>query len=337
MNFSSFNATTFPALEQKELRVETLLTGKPFGLSWADLEENEQKGVSNSRLMSDEHENVVKSVRKALGGLIFRRVAAVILQNPEQLKMFKDDDKFDTFEGDRIFKRERTMSDAEYEKNAEYRYSKFNGFTTRTALRGTDRYNGAQLEFHSSRYSELNVLDGTFTFSKYRGTKVAPREGDLICGNVEQNGKRFEEWFICSEQFYRMWTLVMNSDHESFTNGKAKGGVKPDEGEEGIKRFYFSGNRLCTANYKKWRMVRTEEECSEKEKSSRYFRLRTEPISREWVHVYAAIVLICRYNEFPSSSNIPRNLEKDAKNLPEWHIPKNFVSTFLSVHNVVSF
>ena len=43
-----------------------------------------------------------------------------------------------------------------------------------------------------------------------------PRKGDLLCGAVKPNSRGklyYSQWFICSEQFYRAWTLLMYDTH----------------------------------------------------------------------------------------------------------------------------
>lgn len=59
--------------------------------------------------------------------------------------------------------------------------------------------------------------------------------------------------------------------------------------------------------------------CPELEK--RYVSIITEPISINYVHFYAFLVLVFKFGYFPTKMNIPKNLEKDFPNMKLWDVP----------------
>lgn len=99
---------------------------------------------------------------------------------------------------------------------------KYFGLTTKRALRPNDLHDNQSISFSHKNFREmtenLDLSEGENGFKKYE----MPYKGDLICGIVKENEKGqlyYSEWFNCSEQFYKLWTLfVYGKEHESIKN-----------------------------------------------------------------------------------------------------------------------
>lgn len=186
-------------------------------------------------------------------------------------------------------------------------------FRFQTKATGSSRGYGRALVGYSGDYAYLNPV--TFELAKVAREKgqvdssmIPPRTNDRICGLVNEEGTRYTAWFICSEQFYRMHQILI-SDTFDIT-------------DLALRRDWMSGNRLCTSTFRKWHLSCLEDEelgLDPKEVETRFYRLRTEPCSIQWVHVYAATVLMLKYREFPDETNVARNIKGPA--MPYWDVP----------------
>lgn len=169
--------------------------------------------------------------------------------------------------------------------------------------------------------SKISIPD-IYTFEMKRGKQdFVPEKDNLVCFIAFDNKKKKKcyasHWFVCSQQFERMCAYVK---HKHMTK----------KGITDFRRFAFSGNRLCTNNFEKWKLasIQNKIEIEYSEAKIRYFFLRCEPISKKWIHIYAAIVLMFRYGEFPHPGNRPINLNFDPSIL-KWNIPENFCFDFI--------
>lgn len=256
--------------------------------------------------------------KSKLQNLIFRRVARVFTQREDYLGII-----YYAHDGIREIENYETLSTQEYEQNIEYHYSKFSFSTTRSRLRDNDDYMG-EITGSSHEFAYLNTDSWNFEYTR---TTVPPRQGDLICGIIDTrttNKARYFSWFICSEQFYRTWTILMyGTSNLKYIEFKFSDNYD-------LKKKLFSGNRLCTSNYKKFliRCKNTGIEPTEEERTKRFYRLRTEPMSQEYIHFYAALVLMLYYNEAPNINNIPKNLDLyPSGNLAHWDLPNGWLLT----------
>jgi hypothetical protein len=167
--------------------------------------------------------------------------------------------------------------------------------------------------------------------------KTTEMPGDLICGVLNPRNKdRFQFWFIASDQFFRFYQIVMHDNQHPGTR----------LAKLNNRQTILSGsNSLCTNTFKKRTMMKRalEKQISvEKEKKSTvwiemmesddkiqaledlvaqldspvYWTLRSEKISRDFCHLYPALVLVCIYKELPRTSNVPGDHEKWI--LPDW-------------------
>lgn len=160
--------------------------------------------------------------------------------------------------------------------------------------------------------------------------KTIDLAGDIICGVVDpRNKNRFKYWFIASEQFYRTFQIIMHESHPKNTR----------------KKILSGSNSLCTNTHLKRMMeldqTRSELQNQEKIASSsslwadiieadeavaalteklqkleepEYWNLRSEKISREYCHLYPALILLCIYAEKLTQNNVPGGLKM-------WQVP----------------
>lgn len=270
--------------------------------------ENETYTVDSSRYK--------ELLKKNLGNLVFRRVHDVT--HGEHLGSW-----YYTHQNRTPISNDEEFSSEEYDKNIVHEYKSFTFTTTRTALRPNDPLDGKWISGHSGSFVELDIYRWVLVRKR---TTVPPRPKDLVCGILDKtkNKPTFYKWFICSEQFYRMWTIIMCGTVDFKVNDK-----------EDLKRKLMTGNRLCGASYKKFllRCKTSGITPTEEDLSKRFQVLRTERISIEWIHVYAAVVLMVYYQELPNVNNIPKNLDRyPPKNVESWDLPGNWLmSTFYFV------
>jgi len=266
--------------------------------------------------------------------LIFRRVHRVMVKPEDLLETIVEK----IVDGKSVVTRHKAgepkpeFTAQEWLQNVEVRYSKFFFFTSATPLRGNDKIYNMALYGASNNYRELDFTDGcNFLFSPVSGSGVVPpRVGDLVCGLVMRGqNPSYKSWFTCSEQFFRTWTSIMYEEHESLSR-------KCGDDEAQIRRYLMSGNRLCTNGFRKWTLgcQQSVVESDSEELSKRFYRLHTENVSREWVHVYAALVLMMRYRELPDSRNVPNNLDSSPK-MTRWDLPEGWVDKLVSKYNLL--
>lgn len=280
---------------------------------------------SSSSFTSSSSKAVRKFLRSQFKSLVFRRVVDVtvygeiegllyypsILSPSEEIQLPLGQTRAEEF------------TPLEVEKNVEFRCRSYTALTSGRPIRleTPDTYH-IPIRCPSENYAEIDMSD-SFWFTKSQNTKyvVPPRKGDLVCGLVGNNRKtgkplEYSFWFTCSEQFLRAWTLIMFNEHCTF-----------DKNEEQTYKWVMSGNRLCTNSYLKWRLSLQGEPPLE-ELDDRFYHLRTEKTSKEWVHIYASLVLVARYGQIPSKVNVPVNLDGGPV-MKNWHIPPHFVTNLL--------
>ncbi len=268
-------------------------------------------------------------IRKQLGNLVFRRVGKTHYSRNSFERGLHYEFDVSSFEArsKEVFRMDDLPENPELSKEWEVRCKRFSGVAKKAGFRGirdTDKCPRVPISFNSGDYSELDITKTcSFEFNPRRRHKVLPQVGDLICGLVSGGSKpKFTRWFICSEQFLRMWTLLMYEDHDSF-KGKT---------EARLRDFSMTGNKLCTNSFLKWMMALKDnrKQVSQEEADKRYWCLRTEYPSRQWVHVYCALVLLARWGELPCKFNIPSNRNTE-NNMKHWNLPGHFITTLLKL------
>jgi hypothetical protein len=285
--------------------------------------------------------NIRDLLRDKFSHIIFRRVKTVYTQNLEKVYYVTANDKIE-MDADMI----SVLTPEKKENHLQYEYKSFSGITTTKNIRSNDKYAYEVIHFSSDTFSELDIENGTFEFVQ-APTKIPPRQqryinekfvySDLICGIVDSRNKElhYTHWFICSEQFLRMWTAIMYSDHQIFhTSNFVPSSVDKEDFENKLYNRLMSGNRLCTNSFRKWIMILGEDS---QETQELFQVLRTEKISIQWCHVYAALVLIARYGELPTSDPKEHNIPFTHDGIGyrpmthEWDLPPKFVDNILSL------
>jgi hypothetical protein len=303
--------------------------------------------------LKESFETLRETIKEAFSQLIFRRVEIVFATAFTDVRYYTTDKVWRHYNPDA-----EPYFDQYHVHNIEYHSDHFYGFTSTQIIRENDNLYKHAIQFDAKNYAELDIINGTFEFIPIRRT-VAPRNDgnwnknnqysenqDLLCGVPEMryvDGKPayyFSKWFVCSEQFLRMWTAVMYYDHKTF---QVAPGFKSYSNRRGAERAVFrwlmTGNRLCVNNFQKWVISAGIENVETHEETlHRYYRLRTETLCRAWVHTYCAIVLMCRYNQLPTTSNLPQNLphptketQKDVLHMPYWDLPPFFCERLLGL------
>lgn len=218
----------------------------------------------------------------------------------------------------------------EKERRVERHFRKFFCFTKETALRpgspGEAKVGRKRVFLDSNNYSQLDFFDEMdFKFSKLpedRKNTVLPVKGDIVCilpvHGKNGRGPEAKFWFICSPQFLRTWTLIHYKEHDAI---KA---IATDEST--LMKKVFSGNCTMTNGYLGWTLACNQNGVAseDSELQERFWNLRTEFVSREWVHVYSALVMMLRYKECPGPNNIPNKLD-DGPRFLSWHIPADWL------------
>lgn len=212
---------------------------------------------------------------------------------------------------------------AEKERIVEKHARKFFCLTKSTPLRpGTKGEKKAQgpVLLRSENYSQLDFFENMdFKFGKgdaYCKNTVVPMVGDIVCISPSRGkqGPEAKHWFVCSPQFLRTWTLIHYREHDAIR------ALASDEAA--LRKKVFSGNTTMTNAYLAWLAACYENGfvSEEEELEKRFWNLRTEFASREFVHVYSALVMMLRYAECPGPNNIPNKLDGGPK-MRSWHIP----------------
>lgn len=299
-------------------------------------------------------ETLRSTISKFFGNLIFRRVAHVKVEDKHLIETvvtkFVPGINPPGTVMSTIYKAgtpRENPTEFEYEHNVQEKYSRFRFFTYDTPLRDNDRIGKIQIFGSSNKYSQIDIAGPNYDFkfsynSRKRNNLVPPRVDDLVCGVVEKDDHHpnptYKFWFTCSEQFMHAWTAIKYSDHETFDKLITRPLVDIEEGradrETEIRRALFRGNKLCTNSYRKW--LRGIAECGtqydpekfKKEAENRFYVLRCEENAINWVHLYAALVLMLRYRELPTADNIPSVL--DGGPTPKtWDLPEGWVDAMV--------
>lgn len=243
---------------------------------------------------------------------------------------------------------------AEVSKSDRDRYVEVNvpfaAFTLTQKIRDEPKeVNQLKIRLPHTNYSQLDLtLDYTFDFSNNQKLcrPTTPLTKDLVfiymSNNTLQNVKQgntqcqptADKWFIASEQFLRAWTSIMYDWHDTF-NEIVSSIIEPEKKEEDLRNKLFGGNRLMTNTWLKYKMA-INHPLSLKESREKYWHLRGEIASKDWVDIYCAIVLITRYGELPCQTNLPDYKGKDSSYGVEihrsfWHLPIDFVSRLIDL------
>jgi len=255
------------------------------------------------------------NLKLEIGDLVFRRIGKIVKGPVIEVRWYTGPGKYEVIQP-------RAFTENELNKHVEFHVTKYHFFTSAVTLRD-DAWKGQTIFGSSFCHAEVDPISLKLTRTP---TKILPHKGDLICGLVKGSANsgrapNFTEWFICSEQALRAWTMIMYDNHKTFMD------------EPKLRRKMMSGNRLCTNTHLKWEEVHRQNNVSidEEESKKTYFHLRTEFTSTGWVHIYAALVLMARYEELPTDENIPQNLAPNSLQMKEWNLPYDYVNRITSI------
>ncbi len=306
--------------------------------------------------------NFLRMNLAGIGGKCFFRRIEYVKGKDDPLKIIKhlSPDKsipLDTFKG---------VSYQEIARHVEVTYRSFHCITTASDMRITCEPNeviGKEIFLHSDRYNQLDMsCDYTFSFGDDFKLQqpTTPCIGDLAfifiddkdLASYKKNSLKVDgvqsknralpkatHWFIASEQFLRAWTAILFDWHETFDKIMGSAftikvgveGVTQTDRNLALRNRLFMGNKLMTNSWlkRKLSLKFNNIEFTEKESEERYWFLRTEYVSKRWIDVYCALVLIARYGELPCPTNVPNNNDNEPKRY-FWHLPEEFVSMLLS-------
>ena len=308
----------------KERTFETVEVSIPL------LEIGEESGLDRFR------EKILKSFKK----LNFRRVGNVIAEKENWMRT-----EFYQPQGDgnislSSYTQENVetmpdFSEDDYKRKVVDFYTDYKFYTTKKPLRtDEDKIGDGYILCEAKNHCQLNPF--TFKFDReYSGDErlVLPREGDLVCLlPISGKGGRIPEakyWFVCSEQFMKAWTLIVYKDHDTFKKLACN--------EQELRKKVFSGNFTMTNGFRKWMLscyqsgLVSEPEEIEK----RFWVVRGERLSREFVHFYSALVLMLRYRELPSEHNIP-NVANYSPVMHYWDLPFGWLEKLNEIYNFQS-
>lgn len=97
-------------------------------------------------------------------------------------------------------------------------YSSYYGYTAPLVLRGNDTHPGESIYFSSEKECDLNEYGILMNLTK-QNKGEPPALGSLIAGYpspgppLGHKTTPYQRWFKCSEQFYKLWTLLIYEDH----------------------------------------------------------------------------------------------------------------------------
>ncbi len=265
-----------------------------------------------------------KAIREKLNAILstftFRRVDTVKIFDPLEVRWYEPDGTNETYS----VIEPREFTNDEYLRHVEVHAKRFHIITTSVPIREGDQYKKKQL--FASSFRECDIDPVTLSLIAKQSATAIPHKGDLICGvakpaTADDRLPFFSQWFVCSEQFLRAYTMIMYVEHTSFA---AYG-----DDETQLRRKMFSGNRLCSNSYRKWALTRQMNGAliDPIEMRKRFYHQHHEEASKKYPHLWAALVLIARYGEMPTSSgtsNVPQNLGPGDLECLEWLIPDDY-------------
>src|SRR5579862_2483818 len=228
---------------------------------------------------------------------------------------------------------------------AEIKYKYFYGICNPNKIREEPSIiENKPIFLHSNNYDQFDFTincDVEFYNNKDLCRPITPMPGDLIFiflsnktienySNTPQNRYiNADKWFVASEQFLRAWTAVMYDNHETFYKWFP---ANTEEINPAILREKFlSGGRLMTNSFRKHYLscIDNKKEITQSDVKQKFWYLRTEYASCQYVDIYAAIVLLAKYGELPCILNVPNNKDSENRRL-SWDLPFNFISNLFN-------
>jgi hypothetical protein len=244
------------------------------------------------------------------------------------------------------------ITPTQMDRYVEINYKSFFGCTSGRYVRDDEPecVKNTEIFLHSNSYSQVDLtLNYTFDFSndKRLCSAITPFQDDLILIFMTNEKLEYikskkpsvrppaDKWCIVSEQCLHAYTAIFNDWHETFDNFVGPN-VSNEERESVLKSKLFSGNRLMTNSWLKYKLATLSNDIPFTQNVSRekYWHLRTEYASRRWVDVYTALILVARYGELPCPCNIPDYRKPSDVKIKEihrlqWNLPPNFITMLI--------
>ncbi len=202
--------------------------------------------------------------------------------------------------------------------------------------------------FYSKNMVEPVLNQGRFEYvgcEKHEMVVVpfySSQEPDLICYLDDKDMYTDTKWWVCSDQFMRMWTLIHFDTHRSFYRQKTK---TPTNTALGNKKYFMSGNRLVTDSWKKYILscFQNNVEVDYEKSIERFYTKRTELCGQDHIDLYAALVSLAVFADDLSRSNVPtvgEGAPEKADSAREyqrkyWHIPVETIVECLEASGLV--
>lgn len=283
-------------------------------------------------LNKDQIDNLTKWIRTNTSSLVFRRVHYVNTNDDNLIgseEIYLDDKN-------NISKRWYNKAtipqgDKYIEEYFTPHYKTYFGFTKNNVLiKETDPASHEAIFLHSGSccfFDAPNMCLIPRTHRKDKAPKVPlvkisdkyGKNGDIVAGLVEKTDKgwKYSQWFICSEQFMTMWSLVMFPSHELFK----------DKSDEQLQKDVVNTEMLITNMFKHWKDSYSDSNVLMKDMKKYMRTLRYEKGAKENCHIYVALVLMTRWGILPTEDNIP-NLDQKIKN-NAWDLPDGWLQWIL--------
>lgn len=164
-------------------------------------------------------------LRNMWTNLIFREIKTVKTKKLESVhyKYINSDGLLRT----KIF---RTLDEAyyhvprKYHRNIQPCYQDYYGFTTDNVVRPSDPYHGREIFFSRKCHTEIDMTTGIFQ-NERSTNKYPPVRNQYICGLVEngEKGLFFRKWFLCSDQFITLWTMLCDPESKTLRYRNSQG------------------------------------------------------------------------------------------------------------------
>jgi hypothetical protein len=192
----------------------------------------------------------------------------------------------------------------------------------------TKIYKGTTFYGDNKNYGVLDLIDNLSFSVVMTRNNIIPRTGDfdesdMVCGLVDEEG-RYKWWFICSQQFFRMWTCLFKPENDSSL-------VEPNKRKrietEGLKKFIFKHNVLMTNSSYRKELLRCQShllpiDCLK----DKLHMIRFEPSFKRYVHVYCALVMFGKFGIDFEKEDVPDSKTELAQKYPlkKWDLPDRY-------------
>lgn len=167
----------------------------------------------------DYTDNILQNLRLRWKDLIFKQVSTIILK----LKDIEYTRRYHCNSYEDIGYTNPTNLDP----NVRNGYSQYIGLTGRdldgTESKKINKYKHVAI-FQKSDNAELSFISPTIGDWNFKQSAEPPNKGELICGLIynTESYYKYNRWFICSPQFYKLYILILHGREHELFSGKNK-------------------------------------------------------------------------------------------------------------------